>query len=332
MMDSNVLEHSLKNESTRHMHQGIALMERSAWSPALEHFEQAIRLREQLPWQQEVASAWLLAAAWLNRSDALRHQEEPALFPEALVSLEHCIAAMTHVPLAENPAYPERLILAWINRASILGEMGDMDGACEDFMMAEGLLSKWGENVTASRMFQRAMLSTNRARLLLMHGQPRAALEDTQAAIVILSQLNAVSAEIKARSIQCRALALLLEEKDGAGCFDDWIALATDTTEEALALVKASGYLDFWVSDLVRYGAKIYRACQPQFLAEFICEWTVTGPLEKDKALKGEMKNELLLAQMELEQRVLTHSCDTEYVQSQIKILKTLQEGIRRGT
>jgi len=332
MMDSTVLEHSLKSESTRHMHEGIALMERSAWSAALTHFEQAIRLREQLPWKEDVASAWLLAAAWLNRSDALRHQGEPALLPEALLSLESCMVAMTHVPLAENPAYPERLILAWINRAAIRGEMGNLEGACEDFATAESLLSKWGENVTASRMFQRAMLSTNRARLLLMYGHPRAALVDTQAAISILSELDAASAEIKARSIQCRALALLLEEPDGADHFEDWIALATDTTEEALALVKASGYLDFWVSDLVRYGAKIYRTCQPQFLAEFICEWTVTGPLEKDKALKREMNNELLLAQMELEQRVLAHSSDTQYVQTQIKILKTLQEGIRRGT
>lgn len=314
------------------MHAGMAALDHGDWQTALGHFNEAIRLREQLPWRDDVQSAWLLAAAWINRSDALRRLENPALLADALRALDHAIAAMNHVPLADNPAFPERLILAWINRATTCGEMQDFAAALHDFTQAESLLETWGFDATANRRFLTAMLSANRARVLLDHQQPLPAWENACASVAALRGVNVPSAAIKARSLQCRALALLLDEPGGLDHLGDWIALATDAAEEALMLVKTTGYLDVWVADLVRYGAKIYRTCQPQFLTEFLTDWLIDGPLSNDSTLRREMHHELLLAQMELEQRVLSAPQETDYVQGQTRILKSLQRAARQLT
>lgn len=328
-MNGDALE-SLRVESKSHMVAGIPLLERGHFAGALPHFEEAVRLRCQLPWREDGCSAWLLAAAWINRSDALRGLGDPALLPEAIRSLDGGIEAMGCVPLAENPLHVERLILAWINRGSACGEAGDAEASLAGFAEAEKVLAEWNAEVTPRRIFLAVMLRVNRARIRLGLGLAEAGWEDARQAVEILRKLETTPevavAGIKARSIQCRALAMLLDEPGGVDKVGDWIAEATDSAEEALALVKASGFRDAWVSDLVRYGAKIYRACQPQFLAEFLDEWLMDdGPLAGDQALRGEMKNELLLAVAEVERKVLLLPQNTEFVARQLKVLATLQ-------
>ena len=314
--------------SVLHMHAGMAALNSGDWQPALGHFNEAIRLRETLSWRDHPQSAWLLAAAWINRSDALRRMEKPALLTDALRSLDHAIAAMRHVSLADHPVFPERLILAWINRATTCGEMREPAAALKNFQQAESLLDTWGRDTSSARRFITAMLLVNRARVLLQADQPIPAWENARAAAEVLHGVNAPSAIIKARSIQCRALAHLLDAPGGLDDIDDWIAEATDAAEEALTLVKATGYLDVWVADLVRYGAKIYRVCQPQFLTEFLSDWLIDGPLSGDAVLRRDMRHEILLAQAEVEQRVFLASEDTGYVENQTRILKRLQTAL----
>lgn len=304
------------------MHAGMAMLDDGDWQRALGHFETAIRLREPLPWREDARSAWLLAAAWINRSDALQHLGNTA---EALRSLDRAVSAMDHVPLASHPAFPERLILAWINRAVTCGEMGGFQDALAGFSQAESLLETWGRDVTKNRVFLTAMLSANRARVLLENRQPLPAWRDARAAADTLRSLKAPAAAITACSLQCRALALMLDEPAGRDHPEDWIAEATDAAEAALALVKSSGFIDSWVADLVRYGAKIYRTCQPQFLAAFLGDWLIDGPLANHATLRREMRNELLLARAELEQRVFASAHDTGFVERQTLILKSLQ-------
>lgn len=320
------------DRSVRHMHHGIELLGRGDWQGALGHFDEAIRLRDPLPWRDDVQSAWLLAAAWINRSDALRRMENPAVLPDALRSLDLAIEAMNHVPLADNRAFPERLILAWINRATLCGEMEDFPTALDGFSRAGTLLETWGRDDTTTRRFLTAMLAVNRARVLLENDRPLPAWEDARTAAEVLHGVNAPSATLKAYSIQCRALAHLLDEPGGIDHIDDWIASATDASEAALALVKTSGCMDPWVADLVRYGAKIYRTCQPRFLAEFLTDWVIAGPFGNDLTLRREMQNELLLAQAELEQRVLSCPHDTDFVQNQTRILISIQTAARHLT
>jgi len=314
-------------DSKRHMRDGIARLEAGDWPAALGHFERAIELREAGPWRGDVESAWLLAAAWINRSDVLRFLGEPE---QAIASLDRAIDAMNFVPLADHPGYANRLLLAWINRATTCGEMKLTDDALAGFSTAADLLAQWGESSSVERKLLTSMLHANRARVLLDDSRTIEGWRDSQRAVEILDGLEpaAVVAEaaIRARAILCRALAELLDEPRGAEQAQDWIARATDAAEEALALARASGDRGPWVADLVRYGAHIYRICQPHFLGEFILEWTgAGGPLAGNQALRREMANELLLARAGLESRVRLAPHDTEFVARSIQILLSLQ-------
>ncbi|MEO5716603.1 MAG: tetratricopeptide repeat protein [Luteolibacter sp.] len=315
-------------ESKRHMLEGIALMEQGEWQTALGHFEKAIEIREALPWRSDVESAWVLAAAWINRSDVLRMLGNT---DEGILSLDRAIEAMQHVPLETNAGYADRLILAWINRATACGEADRMADALAGFSKAEELLETWGGTPTPGRKLMASMLHANRARVLLEMGSTVGSWQSARLAVDFLKISNdltgpAAEAAIKARGILCRALAMLLNQPDGIALAQDWIARATDSAEEALAISRSSGYRGAWIADLVRYGAKIYRVCQPHFLAEFIREWTTgDGPLSDDGTLKREMAGELLLAQADLERRVRLAPHETKIVSREIKTLSTLQ-------
>jgi tetratricopeptide (TPR) repeat protein len=324
----------LAEESTRRMVAGLGAMAREDWLQALGHFEGAVELRERLAWRSDPESAWMLAAAWINRGDAMLRLGQPELLQEAVMSFDRVIEAMQYVPLERNPAFVERLALAWINRGTACGEQGDFEDASAGFSQAEKIIAEREGRMTPELRFMEAMLRVNRARFLIEAGHPVDAWEDVGIAIRILRNFGTsppvITAAIKARCIRCRSLALLLEEPGGAERVGDWIAEATDSTEEALALVKASGYRDEWVADLVRYGARIYQACQPHFLGEFLAEWLgPEGPLAADETLRQEMRNSLLVAQFEVERKVLLLPQDTEFVEKQTKILKALQAGMK---
>ncbi|NQW99728.1 hypothetical protein HQ447_03650, partial [bacterium] len=210
------------------------------------------------------------------------------------------------------------------------GEMKLTDDALAGFSTAADLLAQWGESSSVERKLLTSMLHANRARVLLDDSRTIEGWRDSQRAVEILDGLEpaAVVAEaaFRARAILCRALAELLDEPRGAEQAQDWIARATDAAEEALALARASGDRGPWVADLVRYGAHIYRICQPHFLGEFILEWTgAGGPLAGNQALRREMANELLLARAGLESRVRLAPHDTEFVARSIQILLSLQ-------
>lgn len=322
----------MKTGSKQEMQQGIAFLTQGEWREALGHFDRAVMLRESTPWREDPESAWLLAAAWINRSDALRRLDE-RLMPEAIRSLDRSIEAMAHVRLAEKPVFVERLILAWINRGTACGEIGDHTGALEGFFHAEAIFHEWGAEVTPERRFMRSMCHVNRARVLLDLGRAEEGWREAHAGVEILRGMEpgdglVSQAGVRGRSVLCRALAALVEEPEGAARFDDWIAEATDVAEEALAIVKRTGLEDPSVPDLVRYGAKIYRACQPQFLGEFVAEWLAPeSPLAGDAKLREEMRQVLLLARADAEARLLTAPHDDELAQREIRILKALAVG-----
>ena len=314
-------------ESKRHMLEGIACMEQGDWLTALVHFDLAAELREATPWRENAESAWVLAAAWINRSDVLRILGRSE---EGIHSLDRAIDAMGHVPLEMNSGYADRLILAWINRGTACGETDQTDEALAGFSKAEELLETWGGTATPGRKLLASMLHANRARILLDSRRAVEGWTNARLAVDLLKNQkpSAITSEasIKARGILCRALAMLLDESGGTDLENDWIARATDATEEALALVRSSGYQGAWVADLVRYGARIYRVCQPHFLGEFIREWTTAdGPLAGDESLKREMTNEILLATADLEHRVRLHPHETELVAQAMKTLFSLQ-------
>jgi len=288
-------------------------------------------LRETTPWHEDSDCAWGLAAAWINRSDAMRRLGDPLLMPEAIRSLDRCIEAMGRVRLAERPEFVERLILAWINRATACGEIRDATGALESFMQVEAVFSAWGEDATPSRCFLLAMLHTNRALVRLDAGEPALAWQDARQGIEALKALEpgdalVSQAGIRARGALCRTLAECLDMRHAPSPLDDWIAQATDAVEEALSIMKRSGLAEPAAADLVRYGARIYRLCQPQFLAAFVREWLATdSPLATNQELATEMAGVLQLARVEAEARLLTAPHDDAVVARELRILKALE-------
>ncbi len=314
---------------------GFEAMNRSGWAEAADHFLAAAKERERLPWQEDGESAWMLAAAWLNHGDVLQRMEDPAFLPEAIRSFDRSIEAMGAIDLAANPSFPDRLILSWINRGTACGDAGDLAASLSDFGHAEAVLSAWGEDVTPRRLYLSAILRVNRARTLILSGSPLDAWREARSGIARLRPISVTAetaaANIQARSILCRALADLLGQPGLADEVGDWIAEATDSAEQALSLVRATGFRGDCVADLVRYGAIIYRACQPHFLGEFLVEWLGrNGPLAADAALKAEMKGILWLGIADVERNVLAAPHETEFVEKQTRIVAALQEGLKR--
>ena len=304
---------------------GIAEMEAGRWRGALEKFEAAIALREAMDWRHDPLVAWGLAAGWLNRADALYFSGETG---ESLASLDRAIEVMAVLPLAENQAYVDRLLLAWINRGTRAGELGRSDLAEASFQAIESLLETWGRATHDARRLLAAMFHSNRARWDLSRGESIAALEGARRAIEVLSPVAMDSSEaarvaVMARGVLCRALAALLEMPGGTDLSEDWIAEATDVAEEALALVKRHGFAGELVTDLVRYGALIYRTCQPHFLGEFVCEWLSVDALLDDEALRRQMVDSLRFARAQAEARVLGAPHDDEHVARQTGLIRS---------
>ncbi len=313
---------------------GFEAMNRSAWGEAADQFHAAAVDRERLPWRDDGESAWMLAAAWLNHGDVLQRTGEPAVLPDAIRSFDRAIEAMEFVDLAGNPSFPDRLILSWINRGTACCDAGDPEASLADFSHAEAVLSQWGEQVTLPRFFLSAMLRVNRARAMILSGRALDAWVEVSSGIGRLRSVaitpETAAANIQARGIQCRALADLLDQPGMVDRVGDWIAEATDSAEQALELVRATGFRGPYVADLVSYGAIIYRACQPHFLGEFVTEWLgPNGPLAGDEALKAEMRGILWLSIADAERKVLSVPHETEFVEKQTRIVAALQEGLK---
>ena len=325
---------ALVEESTRRMAAGFDAMAGGDWNGAAICFRIAAESRGRLPWRTDGEAAWLLSACWLNLGDVLLRTGNPAVLDEAMDALDRTLEVMECIDLSRNPAFVDRMILTWLNRAAVFHEMRDAEASLRGFAAAEALLAEWGEEVTPARSFLAAMLRVNRARTLVLAANPLEAWQEAGRGISRLREVaatpDALVAGILARSVRCRALAMLLDEPGGAEAVGDWIAEATDSAEEALSMVRATGFRAAWLADLVRYGAIIYRACQPHFLGEFLAEWLAgDGPLAGDRELKEEMRGCLWATLAEAEKKVLAAPHETEFVERQTRVVLAVREALR---
>lgn len=314
-------------ESRQHMWAGITALQHHQWRAALAHFDHAVALRTATPWQSETESAWLLAAAWINRSDALLSLHQPHA---AISSLDQAISAMAHVPISENPAFADRLILAWIKHATASTDIGDHSAATTSFSTVHSLLRTYGSSTSISRSLLHATFFSNRSRLQLALAHPQAAYHDSLTATEILRELprndTTAAAFILALATHCHALATLLDVPDAHTLAGDWIARATDAAEEALSLAHQFADSSLWIADLLRYCAKIYRVCQPHFLGEFLTEWASPEKFPRsDAMLSYDLIQEIHLAKNALTHRVNLTPHQTHFVNRSIRTLQSLQ-------
>jgi hypothetical protein len=222
-------------------------------------------------------------------------------------------------------------MLAWINLATTEGELQQLDAALRSFEVAEALFAEWRTDFRAERVLLESMLCVNRSRVWLDLGRFQAACEQSRRGVQLLAPLEPgegliAEAGIRARAMHCLTLANWIDQPGHRVFDEDWIAAATDAVEEALVIFRRSGGELRLTADLVRCGARIYRACQPQFLAEFIRDTLAQdSPLACDQPLHEEMNAVILLARHESEQRLLVAPHDDEVVAREMRIIRSLR-------
>lgn len=244
---------------------GICRMaEADGAAEALADFERAIALRRELPLEEVPIYRWGLSAGWINRGDALarlgRDDEAVESYDEGLAEL----ARMEQTPMVRG-----RRVVAWNNRGLALLRLGRDEEARTAFREA---LDQAGDEVLLASV----------ARLHLSR-----VTDDGEEALVLARRVVGDLAErerrdplaaelgLKARHRVCERLCEWLDDREGR--VDDWIAEASDRVEEGLELARAwesAGVLELRevAYDLFRVGLRVYRTCQPQFLAEFVVE------------------------------------------------------------
>ncbi|HEY1120182.1 MAG TPA: hypothetical protein VGE67_01220, partial [Haloferula sp.] len=241
---------------------------------ALEAFDLAIDIRSRLPLEGHPGTRWGLAAACMNRGDALTRLHGPS--EDARKAYDQAIAELEHIAPGDGFDVLQRHALAWTNRGLATNSPEEAD-TC--FSRSIDLLA---EGVTDRHSLTRCNALLHRG-LLRFSKIGDAALAQTDARTLIsITHANErrypAMAEVglHARHLLCRALVKSLEDGTATGS-EDWIAEASDTIEEALSLERYWALQDIRAFMTITFelfvlGLRIYRVCQPHFLSEFILE------------------------------------------------------------
>jgi tetratricopeptide (TPR) repeat protein len=270
------------------MKRGMSLMQaqrQAEVGEALVCFDEALALRRHLPLDGPPAFRYSLAACWLNRAEALLVIGGPSQIEAALDAFDEAIALLHELPLSLDPLYPRRLAIAHQNRGLTLSALAPprVEAAAVAFTHAINLLNDSVSDSIEDRPYLLGAAWVNLARIRTM--QKDATVQDVRdAAVTALEQvaeletsdLGGAEVGLTARHLLCQALARMLpnvspNDPDGL----ELVHAATDTVDEGLDVVRSwesrgVGRFRGAASDLLRFGARVYRSFQPHFLEEFI--------------------------------------------------------------
>ncbi|HTB79316.1 MAG TPA: hypothetical protein VK717_00360 [Opitutaceae bacterium] len=200
-------------------------------------YDETIALLAALFAQEEPMLCNSLGAAWMNRGSVLQKQNSPASLGEAITSHERAIDLLRRLPLADDIAFRRNLAAAWMNHGSAL--------------------------LQAARPPAQVRISAEEA-LSLVAGHEN---EDVDFAEVGL----------KARIVLCQAMGGLLALAGSGEAKAALMTEASDAVDDGLELLsvwagRGGSRFRPWQAHLFRFGAHLYRAHQPHFLAEFLLE------------------------------------------------------------
>ncbi|MEK7952596.1 tetratricopeptide repeat protein [Luteolibacter soli] len=241
---------------------------------ALEAFDAAIGIRSRLPLEGYPGTRWGLAAAYMNRGDALTRLHGPT--GEAREAYDLAITELDHIGPGDGFDLLQRKALAWTNRGLATGSP---DEAIACFSRGIDLLA---DSSSDRHLLTRCHALLHRGLLHLSKIGDTALAQTDARALIAITRANErrypAMAEVglHARHLLCRALVKSLE--DGTPAENgDWIAEASDTVEDALSLERYWAARDIRAFRTIAFelfvlGLRIYRVCQPHFLSEFILE------------------------------------------------------------
>jgi len=223
---------------------------------------------------------------WMNRGSALQRFGDLEHTKAALAAYNEAIARQRRGSPTTDPALGISLAAALMNRGLLLHRLhgvAEAAAAFEAYANAENLLRPilhQHPSPPASVRRNLGGIGVNRANLLLDCGQPSAAAAAARQAVAAVAPIErtdpgAAAVALMAQRAQCDALGRLLitPGADQEALADE----ASDTVDAALALARYWGpagrdNFEPLVTRLFRYGARLYRAHQPQFLGEFVLE------------------------------------------------------------
>jgi tetratricopeptide (TPR) repeat protein len=256
----------------------------AALTSALPCFERAIELRKELPLERNPQFTWGLSAAWMNAADVLTRLGRPDQVSRALRSYDEAIALLHRMPLDAHPTFRARLAVAWMNRGLAAAAQSAPE-ATEEALRCFGESIKQLPSTGAPlhpeqiRVLSCAHLNHGHALLNQRSPQPALARDDAFAAQRLVEEFEkrevlAALIGLQSRHLLCRAIAFLV---DLGQVPEDWITETTDAVDEGMALARhwrqlGETCLREMETQLFRFGALIYRMCQPHFLAEFVLE------------------------------------------------------------
>lgn len=225
-----------------------------------------------------------LSVVCMNRGSALRQIGDTASLAASLAAYDEAIALQRLLPPAPDSLAPNSLAAALMNRAQLLHRLHGTACASEALGAADEAADLLRPLLAAAAhpAPRRNLAGTlvNRANLLLDLGQFASAASSAREALALVvaaERADPVEAglALMARRALCDALGQLLVV---AGNDQEPVAReAGDVVDESLVVVRhwvARGENGFQplATRLFRFGARLYRAHQPQFLAEFLFE------------------------------------------------------------
>lgn len=249
---------------------------------ALTCFERALDLRKSLPLDKDWRYAWALSAAWLNRGDVLTRLGGAENLAKSVRSYDEAIPLLQDMPKEEYPTCRARLALAWMNRglACQAQETPDsLEEALRSYRFSIETLTSGVEHAEQRRILSCARLNRGHALLNRIPSDPAAAREDALAALSLAVEFEtreilAAQMSLQSRHLLCRAMSHLM---DSGAVPTGWLEETTDAVDEGMALARhwrllGEERLGELEGELFRFGALIYRLCQPHFLAEFLLD------------------------------------------------------------
>ena len=251
---------------------------------AVQCFETAIsiRSREEDPGFE---TRWSLAAAWMNRGDALGRLPGRTNLEEVIVSNEKAEKLLDGFSLESNTAFRTRLAMTLLNRGEAYVRLSTQYGGeyAEDAlasfgravdMLREGV--KQG-NEESRRMLAVALTNLCRSRLVLFQTGSQESSAEAREALQIVTATSELNADLILMDLTCRVVLCrsLENPADVKGTTSEMTDLVEEGLARAMSLVVdgvVPPALCGLVSELFRCGADVYRRYLPRFLAEYLLD------------------------------------------------------------
>ncbi|MBN8456379.1 MAG: hypothetical protein J0M04_00840 [Verrucomicrobia bacterium] len=302
------------------MAEGVGLLENGMLVGALRCFDETIRLRERAPWDSSPHGAWLLAGAWLNRSDVLRRLDPPD-HAGAEQALDMALERASRTVPGSDSRHVSRMALCFLNRASLRHETGRSDEALADFGSAENVLDQSPDRTAPSWQALKVMGGVNKALVLLDNNRVAEAHAALDACRDETDSLGEPDLTFRWHLAVCRAAGIMLDTEVGGNA----PPISIETVVRAVRLASGLPIHRERIPELLAYGALLCRRCRPVGFAGFVNECLrIPGVLDHPRH-RADLAGAVLLAIRDLELRVLHGWPGPDSGDDPVGLLRTLQ-------